>query len=125
MLADRDAIAMIAVKDLKAAAKFYEEVLGLEKLASPEDEVLVFRSGVSKINVYRSDFAGTNKATTATWEVGDELETIAARLKAKGVVFEHYAMPGLKLEGDVHVGERMKVAWFRDPDGNILSIVSG
>ena len=125
MLADKDAIAMIAVKDLKAATKFYGEVLALEKLASPEDEVLVFRSGVSKINVYRSDFAGTNKATTAMWEVGSELETIVAQLKARGVVFEHYAMPGLTLEGDVHVGERMKVAWFKDPDGNILSIVSG
>jgi hypothetical protein len=34
-------------------------------------------------------------------------------------------MPGLKLQGDVHVGDGMKMAWFKDPDGNILSIVEG
>jgi hypothetical protein len=38
---------------------------------------------------------------------------------------KHYDMPGVKLQGDVHVGHGMKVAWFKDPDGNILSIVSG
>lgn len=125
MLADKDAIAMIAVKDLAAAARFYEEILGLEKLDSPEDQVLVFRSGSTKLNVYRSEFAGTNQATTVMWNVGGELESIAARLKSKGVVFEHYDMPGLMLDGDIHAGDRMKVAWFKDADGNILSIVSG
>lgn len=125
MLADKNAIAMIGVKDLAAAARFYGEVLGLEKLDSPGDQVLVFRSGATKVNVYHSEFAGTNKATTVMWNVGDELEAIAARLKSKGVEFEHYRMPGLTLEGDVHVGKHMKVAWFRDVDGNILSIVSG
>lgn len=125
MFADKDAIAMIAVKDLDAAAKFYGDVLGLEKLDSPEQQVMVFRSGTSKLNVYRSEYAGTNKATTLMWNVGSELESIAARLKAKGVAFEHYDLPGLTLEGDIHVGGHMKVAWFKDVDGNILSIVSG
>lgn len=125
MLADKDAIGMIAVKDLAGAAQFYGEVLGLEKLESPEQEVLIFRSGASKINVYRSEYAGTNQATCVMWDVGSDLETIAARLKAKGVVFEHYDLPGLTLDGDIHVGSKMKVAWFRDSDGNILSIVSG
>jgi hypothetical protein len=47
-------------------------------------------------------------------------------LKSKGVSFEHYDMPGLKLQGDVHVaaGAAMKVAWFKDQDGNIFSIVN-
>lgn len=122
MLADKDAIAMIAVKDLAAARRFYEEVLGLEKLDSPEEQVLVFRSGATKLNVYQSQFAGTNKATTVTWNVGSEIEALAARLKANGV---NYDMPGLTLEGDIHIGGHMKVAWFKDVDGNILSIVSG
>lgn len=125
MLADKDAIAMIAVKDLAAAARFYGNVLGLEKLESPEEQVLIFRSGTSRLNVYRSEFAGTNKATSVMWNVGDELESIAAELKAKGVEFEHYRMPGMTLEGDIHSGGHMKVAWFKDADGNILSIVSG
>lgn len=116
---------MIAVKDLAAAAQFYAEVLGLEKLESPEEQVLFFRSGATRINVYQSPFAGTNKATYEMWNVGSELETVAARLKAKGVRFEHYDLPGLTLDGDIHVGGNMKVAWFRDSDGNILSIESG
>jgi hypothetical protein len=47
------------------------------------------------------------------------------RLKEKGVAFEHYEMPGMKHEGDVHVGDGMRIAWFKDPDGNVLSVVSG
>ena len=125
MFANKDAIAMIAVKDLSAAARFYEGVLGLEKLDSPDEQVMIFRSGASKLNVYRSQFAGTNKATTIMWNVGSELDAIAARLKDKGVAFEHYDMPGLTLDGDIHRGDRMSVAWFRDVDGNILSIVNG
>jgi hypothetical protein len=45
-------------------------------------------------------------------------------LKAKGVNFEHYDLFGMSRQGDVHVCEDMKVAWFKDPDGNILNIVS-
>jgi catechol-2,3-dioxygenase len=125
MLSDKDAIAMIAVKDVNAAAKFYEGTLGLSKLSSEGEEVITYRSGNSKLNVYRSQYAGTNKATAMVWNAGDELDSIVATLKSKGVVFEHYDMPGLTLQGDVHVGGDMKVAWFKDPEGNILSIVSG
>jgi hypothetical protein len=75
------------------------------------------------VNVYRSEYAGTNQATAVTWAV-DDIEKEVKTLKTKGVKFEHYDMPGLKLEGDVHVNDHMKVAWFKDPDGNILNIVS-
>lgn len=125
MLNDKDAIAMIAVKDLQAAAKFYEGTLGLARLSSEGDEVITYRSGNSALNVYHSQYAGTNQATSVVWNVGDEIDTIVAGLKAKGVTFEHYDLPGLTLQGDVHVGGGMKVAWFKDPDGNILSVVSG
>jgi hypothetical protein len=87
-------------------------------------ELIVFRSGNSTINVYRSQYAGTNKATALTWAVGDDVEGVVRALKAKGVTFEHYDMPGMTREGEVHVGGNMKVAWFKDPDGNILNIVS-
>lgn len=125
MLADKEAIAMIAVKDLQAAAEFYERTLGLARLASEDDEVITYRSGSSRINVYHSEFAGTNQATCVVWDVGDEIDATAESLASLGVKFEHYDMPGLTRNGDVHVGGNMKVAWFRDPDGNILSIVSG
>lgn len=125
MLKSKEAITMVAVKDIQVAAKFYESTLGLQKESVEGDEVITYRSGNTKINVYRSQYAGSNKATTLMWDVGDEIDTIARALKEKGVVFEHYDLPGLTLEGDLHVGGNMKVAWFRDPDGNILSIVSG
>ena len=124
MLSDHDAAAMIAVKDLPAARRFYEEVLGLEPVDAQGEEVVVFRSGDTVLNVYRSEFAGTNRATAVTWAVGDELEELVDALKAKGVPFEHYDMPGLTREGDIHAGGPMKVAWFKDPDGNILSVVN-
>ena len=60
-----------------------------------------------------------------TWTV-DDVEGEVRELKSKGVSFEHYNMPEMKLQGDVHVAEGadMKVAWFKDPDGNIFSIVN-
>lgn len=124
MLGDKDAAANIAVRDLENARKFYENTLGLKQIDAEGEELIVFRSGKTTINVYRSQYAGTNKATAVTWEVGDVDDTVRA-LKAKGVTFEHYDVPGMKREGDVHLGGDMKVAWFKDPDGNILNIISG
>jgi catechol 2,3-dioxygenase-like lactoylglutathione lyase family enzyme len=122
MLVDKNAVANVAVKDLKTARQFYEGTLGLKPVETEGDELIVFKSGNSTINVYRSKYAGTNKATAVTWDVGDELENVMRELKAKGVSFEHYDMPDLKREGDLYVAGDMKVAWFKDPDGNILNI---
>jgi catechol 2,3-dioxygenase-like lactoylglutathione lyase family enzyme len=124
MLGHIDASANLAVKDLAVARKFYEGTLGLTQAGSEGDELIVYRSGKTTLNVYRSSEAGTNKATAVTWTVGDKVEEIVKALKAKGVKFEHYDMPGMKREGDVHIGGDMKVAWFKDPDGNILNIAS-
>jgi catechol 2,3-dioxygenase-like lactoylglutathione lyase family enzyme len=125
MLANKAAAANIAVRNIAAARKFYEGTLGLKEAGTEGNELVAYESGGSRILVYRSDFAGTNKATAVTWTVGDDVEELARKLKAKGVSFEHYDMPGVTLHGDVHVGHGMKIAWFKDPDGNILSIVSG
>ena len=124
MLSNRDAVANLAVKNVQAARKFYEGTLGLKQVDAEGSELIVFESGKTKLNVYESKEAGTNKATAVTWAV-DDVESEVNALKAKGVKFEHYDMPGLKRQGDVHIGGDMKVAWFKDPDGNILNIVSG
>jgi hypothetical protein len=87
------------------------------------DEVVVYRSGNSTVNVYRSNYAGTNQATAVTWTVGN-IEEAVKELQSKGVTFEHYDMPGTRLEGEIHVSSGMKVAWFKDPDGNILNLIS-
>lgn len=124
MLGDRDAIATIAVRNANAAKKFYEGKLGLQPAPSPERSVLSYKSGNSSFMVYESQFAGTNKATAATWAVGDVDRTVL-ELKSKGIAFEHYDLPNTARDGDVHVSGNTRVAWFKDPDGNILSIVNG
>jgi catechol 2,3-dioxygenase-like lactoylglutathione lyase family enzyme len=125
MLGDIDASANLAVKDLTVARKFYEGTLGLTKVGAEGDELIVYRSGRTTLNVYKSEYAGTNKATAVTWAVGDKIEEVVKALAAKGVKFEHYDMPGMAHEGDIHVAGDMKVAWFKDPDGNILNVVNG
>jgi catechol 2,3-dioxygenase-like lactoylglutathione lyase family enzyme len=125
MLEAKDAVATIPVRDIKAAKRFYEGTVGLKLADASESEALTYKSGHSEILVYQSQYAGTNKATAATWGVGNDIEKIVQALKAKGVSFEHYDMPGMTRKGDVHVAERMKAAWFKDPDGNILALVGG
>ena len=124
MIGKADATPMIAVKDLDRARKFYEETLGLE---TQEDfgEGVMMKSGDTTVNIYRSEFAGTNKATALNFDV-DDIESEVKELKDKGVFFEHYDLPGLEQRGDLYVGEGgFKTAWFKDPDGNILSLIEG
>ncbi len=125
MLGNINAVANLAVKDLAVARRFYEDTLGLTQVDAEGEEVIVYRSGSTQINVYRSSFAGTNQATAVTWSVDGDIERLVAALKAKGVRFEHYDIPGATLEGDIHVTGDMKVAWFKDPDGNILNLIDG
>jgi catechol 2,3-dioxygenase-like lactoylglutathione lyase family enzyme len=124
MFENTDAAANLAVKDLERARQFYEGTLGLKKVDAEGEDLVVYRSGKSLINVYRSDFAGTNQATALTWAVGKDVESVVRKLKDKGVTFEHYDMPGMTRKGDVYVNDHMKVAWFKDPDGNILNVVN-
>jgi catechol 2,3-dioxygenase-like lactoylglutathione lyase family enzyme len=123
MLGDHDAMATIAVKNLAAAKKFYEGKLKLQLLHTEGDEAAAYKSGNSQVLVYQSQYAGTNKATAATWMVAD-VESLVKELKAKGITFEHYDLPGMTRKGDIHVAGPMKTAWFKDPDGNIHALVS-
>jgi catechol 2,3-dioxygenase-like lactoylglutathione lyase family enzyme len=122
MLSDKDAVATVAVKNLESAKKFYENTLGLTKEMENE-EVIAFKTGRSRLFVYRSQYAGTNKATAATW-VAEEVDDLVRTLKSRGVNFEHYDMPNMTRQGDIHVAGTMRAAWFKDPDGNVFSIVT-
>jgi catechol 2,3-dioxygenase-like lactoylglutathione lyase family enzyme len=124
MLQDKDVVVTIAVKDLGTAKKFYADTLELEPIDAEGEEVVTFKSGKSTINIYRSQYAGSNKATAATWTVGEDLEGVVQALKKKGIKFEQYDLPGMKREGDIHVGGDIRTAWFKDPDGNILNIIN-
>jgi catechol 2,3-dioxygenase-like lactoylglutathione lyase family enzyme len=122
MLSNKDAVANVAVRNLDRATNFYKNTLGLKPVHEEGKELVVFQSGDSSLNVYKSEYAGTNKATAVTWTV-DSVDDEVKALRNKGVVFEHYDMPGMKREGDVYVDGHMKIAWFKDPDGNILNVV--
>ena len=122
MIGKSDATPMIAVKDLDRARTFYEDTLGLKEV---EDfgEGFMLKSGDTKVSIYRSEFAGTNKATALNFDV-DDIEKEVGELKEKGIFFEKYDLPGLEKRGDLYVGEGgFKTTWFKDPDGNILSLI--
>jgi catechol 2,3-dioxygenase-like lactoylglutathione lyase family enzyme len=122
MLRDATVQPMLPVKDLEVAKKFYEGALGLRRVGEEPDAAVVYKSGSSTLCVYRSEFAGTNKGTAALWEV-DDVEATVDELKAKGVTFERYDdLPGLTWKDGIHSSGDFKVAWFKDPDGNILSV---
>lgn len=122
MLGKADATPMVAVKDLDRARKFYEDKLGL-KAKTEWGEGVTLESGDTRINLYRSEFAGTNKATALNFDV-DDIDKEVGELKEKGIFFEQYDLPGLQRQGDLYVGEGgFKTTWFKDPDGNILSLM--
>ena len=105
MLADKDVMATIAVRDMAVARKFYQQTLGFSPAGVEEPGVVTLRSGNSTVLIYESKFAGTNKATSATWGVGSEMDAIVRNLQKAKVPFEHYDLPGLKRDGDVHVAD--------------------
>ena len=124
MLKNHNSSAIVAVRDLDRARRFYGDLLGLELAEQgEEDGVIVYRTGATNLVVYESEFAGTNRANAVVWGVAQELDEIAAELEAKGADFEHYPDIG-RLEGNVHVAGGARLVWLKDPDGNILHINS-
>jgi len=125
MLKDKTSSAIVAVRNIARACSFYEAVLGLDLVDDAMEQVLVFRTGDSRLVVYRSDDAGTNRANAVVWSCGDTLEAIVADLEGKGVAFERYpGIGGTRLEGNIHVAGTMRMVWLKDPDGNILHLNS-
>jgi catechol 2,3-dioxygenase-like lactoylglutathione lyase family enzyme len=124
MLQGKDAAATIAVSDVERAREFYEGTLGLTAIQADPGGIL-YKTGSSVILVYPSEFAGTNKATAATWAVGDDFDAIVGGLAESGTTFEHYDdLPETTREGDIHTMGDLKAVWFKDPDGNILNVVN-
>jgi catechol 2,3-dioxygenase-like lactoylglutathione lyase family enzyme len=116
-----EAMPTIAVRSIDAARRFYEGVLDLDAIDHDQESV-VYKGGRSTVLVYESQFAGTNKATAMTWVVGTELDQVVAALKGRGVVFEHYDLPETTRQGDIHISGDVRIAWFKDPDGNIIAL---
>jgi predicted enzyme related to lactoylglutathione lyase len=120
MLSKAPIRAYIPASDVARARKFYERKVGL----TPKQEFaggVIYECGGVEVFMYPTPNAGTSKASQAFWEV-DDVEAEVAELKARGVVFEEYDVPGLKTTNGIAVGGGAKTAWFKDTEGNILAI---
>lgn len=110
----------LPVADLKEAMDFYEKVLGLHVVDQNKNGVW-YQVGNSRIALYQSEFAGTNKGTAAIWEVANP-RSIVKTLQERGVKFEKYDIKGAKRKGVIHTTGAFEAAWFKDPSGNIICI---
>ena len=112
--------AYIPAANISRARKFYEESLGLK----PKEEYaggVIYECGGAEVFMYPTQNAGTSKASQAFWQVED-VEAEVADLKVRGVVFEEYDMPGIRMKNSIATGGGAKTAWFKDTEGNILAV---
>ena len=112
--------AYIPVSDVSRARKFYEEIVGLK----PKEEYaggVIYECGGADVFLYPTPNAGTSKASQAYWQV-DDVEAEVIELKARGVKFEEYDMPGGTMKNSIATGGGAKTAWFKDTEGNIPAV---
>lgn len=123
----KDAHATLPASDLDRAKNWYADKLGL-KPSEEGDVGAYYDVGSSRFLLYPSQFAGTNQATAASFEV-DDIEAAVAELRQNGVTFEEYDIPGVKTENGIAtfeaMGRTVQSAWFKDSEGNILAIGTG
>ena len=118
--------ANIPAGDLKRARDFYAGTLGLTPSFELEGVMLIYKTaGGSTFSVYETQYAGQAGHTIAQWHV-DDVEEEVRDLKAKGITFEEYDMPGVVWKDGVASIEAMgKAAWFKDSEGNTLCLDDG
>jgi predicted enzyme related to lactoylglutathione lyase len=121
MLKNAPIVPYIPVTDVARARKFYEEKVGLDPKEQYAGGVIYECGKGSSVFMYPSAGAGTSKASIAFWAV-DDVAAEVAELKARGVVFEEYDMPGIKTVNSIATGGGAKTAWFRDSEGNIVAV---
>jgi catechol 2,3-dioxygenase-like lactoylglutathione lyase family enzyme len=120
MLDNAEFVTMLPVADLNRTKAWYREKLGFEP-ESEEEGAAHYRVGSARFDLYKTRFAGTAQHTLAGWMV-DDIERVVQELQGRGVDFETYDLPGLKtVNGIADLGYE-RAAWFRDPEGNILSL---
>ena len=112
--------AYIPASNVARARKFYEQTIGL----TPKQEYsggVIYECGGAEVFLYPTSNAGTSKASQAYWQVAD-VEAEVAELKARGVKFEEYDMPGVTMKNSIATAGGAKTAWFKDTEGNILAV---
>ena len=123
MLQQSPMYAYIPARDVARARRFYEDTLGFKPKAEIAGGVHYEFAGGTGCFLYPTPNAGTSQASQAFWQVED-IEREVADLKARGVVFEDYGMPGQDADGIVNQGGA-RAAWFKDSEGNILAVIQG
>ena len=120
MLADAELVAFVPTTDLDRAQEFYCTVLGL-RLVETSPYALVLRAGSTAIRVTKVDRLSPQPFTVLGWEVAD-IEMLLGQLSRASFPARRY--PGLDQDDNgvwtTPGGDR--VAWFSDPDGNVLSL---
>lgn len=122
MLQDSPMYAYLPATNVARARAFYEQKLGFTASDEIAGGVLYKSADGTACFLYPTKNAGTNRASQAYWRV-DDVEREVADLKARGVVFEEYDVPGMKTVNGIATAGGAKTAWFIDTEGNILALV--
>ena len=112
--------------DLERAKRWYSEKLDLDPVRELEYGDVEYETGGVRFLIYQTDLAGTNEATAASFVVEDFDDAIAA-LRSSGVVFEDvdFGEFGATVDGVIASPDGInKSAWFKDSEGNILSVTT-
>ncbi|HET6933895.1 MAG TPA: VOC family protein [Candidatus Angelobacter sp.] len=120
MLAQGKVVGFVPTTDAIKARDFYERKLGLE-FVSDDSFALVMRSGASTIRIVKMNQVNPAQYTVLGWEV-DDIRSMVASLKTRGVEFEHYPFIQDPESAIWTAPGGAQVAWFKDPDGNVLSV---
>ncbi len=121
MLSNMPVHASLPAADMERAKKFYTGKLGLV----PESESpggIMFQCAGSRFVVFPSQGHASGAFTQIGWSVKN-IEAEVAELKKRGVVFEEYDLPSLKTVNGVAATQGTKAAWFKDSEGNLLSLI--
>ena len=121
MLNQSEVHANIPASDLSRARSFYTQTLGLTPSAEDEYSITFPTPSGSWFQVYETSYAGTGQHTVAQWEVADIAGEVRD-LKARGVAFEEYDLPGVEWQDGVASVPGGKAAWFKDSEGNIMCL---
>lgn len=123
MLDAKKAFSSFSVDDIQKAKEFYGKTLGLEVSNGPEGTVVVSLSGATKALMYPKGNHQPATFTVLNFPV-DSVEEAVDELKQRGVRFEVYNEPNLKTDArGILRGNGPTIAWFKDPAGNILSVL--
>lgn len=121
IIKEAESFSSFSVTDLDEAKNFYSETLGLDVSKTPQG--LELRTGDNTIFLYPKPNHTPASFTVLNFKV-DDIEEAINELKTAGVTFERYDLPDIKTdERGIFNGPGHQIAWFKDPAGNILSVI--